>query len=887
MAPSGGEITGQGEGRARAGRALSWRSRAPRVLVALAFAVTLLTLWHSTVQGRARVAPPTPQAHVVREAGLRSAVVVGREEGKALLMWRAPTIGHVSPLRQEGTRVSFMWTPAGAATAACASHITIDLTTRDIITSSPPTCLPSISNLQSPVSESRDWRLEIGQGSLLPPPVIRVYHDPRNTCRDVPPGRVDVIPFEEYVARVVPAEMPALWPMEALKAQAIAVRTYAWYHVLRARPDWDVSDWSNFQVMCDTRHPRSDAAVAATEGQAITFDGRPILAFYSAQNGHPTLDDPWRLPYIAPVPDPVGLGRPRSGHGLGLSQYGAKGWAVRGWNAYQILAHYYPGTTLTIPPQSPTAVGTLLPPELENMTLGRGYPLYAFLASPRPLAAITVTAQVDDAERVVLTRTGPITPFLGVWIPDETLTSTRPITLSASIVDTAGISSTLGQAIVWRDLRPLTVSLQTVSETVDKRLPFTVNAQMPLTMPFALGVSDNWLWEEGDFRVSPPGAGHVVTDGQALDGWAWEHPKGHAPAILYGPYTDALEPDRAYRAWFRLWVDEASSPEVVAFLDVVDDEGRTLLGLRALRGIEFPGGGRYREFPVDFYLFPRETPRRVEFRVHTTGKVTLRVDRVLVTTLPQVWEETSRWIVPESNGVHTLIAKATTRSGVVAADVPLSVTLHVPDRPLGFVPPTINGWISNPLTLTWRITTAVSPPNPTTFAFRYARGGGPWSPWHPMLGTLVNTRTAEALLPTNHLPEGKDVRVQVRGEDTFAYRATSEPLTLSVDVTPPVLRVLPWRQETLPATIVVHASDVGIGLRDLEIGVVKANAPARRYTIFMGEPVHVLTYTITLTETGMYTLLIRARDALGKSAEDVYTFRVRLPPRGHLPFLSR
>ena len=45
---------------------------------------------------------------------------------------------------------------------------------------------------------------------------------------------VNELPLEEYLYSVVPSEMPASYPLEALKAQAICARTYAYGHMLRA-----------------------------------------------------------------------------------------------------------------------------------------------------------------------------------------------------------------------------------------------------------------------------------------------------------------------------------------------------------------------------------------------------------------------------------------------------------------------------------------------------------------------------------------------------------------------------------------------------------------------------------------------------------------------------
>ena len=130
------------------------------------------------------------------------------------------------------------------------------------------------------------------------PATIRVAHHPENNCRNVPDWQVDVIPFEEYVARSVPAEIPISWPPEALAAQAVATRTYAWYQILRKRRYYDVTDWANFQMMCNGRYASTDAAVSKTTGQYLAYNkdstDAPIIAMYSAKNSHPTLTNPGR-----------------------------------------------------------------------------------------------------------------------------------------------------------------------------------------------------------------------------------------------------------------------------------------------------------------------------------------------------------------------------------------------------------------------------------------------------------------------------------------------------------------------------------------------------------------------------------------------------------------
>ena len=73
---------------------------------------------------------------------------------------------------------------------------------------------------------------------------------------------------EEYLRGVVPAEMPAHWEMDALKAQAVAARSYAmWRREHPAGAGYDVRDDEHDQVWNPALiHPRSDEAVNETAG---------------------------------------------------------------------------------------------------------------------------------------------------------------------------------------------------------------------------------------------------------------------------------------------------------------------------------------------------------------------------------------------------------------------------------------------------------------------------------------------------------------------------------------------------------------------------------------------------------------------------------------------
>jgi stage II sporulation protein D len=249
---------------------------------------------------------------------------------------------------------------------------------------------------------------------------------------------VNEVPLEDYVAGTVLGEVSEGFGDAVLRAQAVAIRTYALHQRATSRASaFDVEAGTRSQVYLglDGESPAARAAVDATRGQILTFDGEPILAaFHSAAGGRtataaevwgrdvPYLvsvgvpgeeDSPdtyWRAPYskaelgdamaaagkdVGVVRDVaiaertasgrsaqvrvrgsdgtkmlsgealrrvLGLTRLRStlfevrrtadgfvfvgsgnGHGVGMSQWGARALARRGSNYKQILARFYPG----------------------------------------------------------------------------------------------------------------------------------------------------------------------------------------------------------------------------------------------------------------------------------------------------------------------------------------------------------------------------------------------------------------------------------------------------------------------------------------------------------------------------------------------------------------
>ena len=134
---------------------------------------------------------------------------------------------------------------------------------------------------------------------------LTVRRDPDNTLRVI-----NTVALEDYLYGVVPAEIGAHVPMEAMKAQAVAARTFALKN--RGKFAWDGFDLDDTTRSegydgWDGETPGSNAAVDATRGQVLTYHGALIDAPYSTDSGGMTACDP-------PLPLPTGRPRrPRQG----------------------------------------------------------------------------------------------------------------------------------------------------------------------------------------------------------------------------------------------------------------------------------------------------------------------------------------------------------------------------------------------------------------------------------------------------------------------------------------------------------------------------------------------------------------------------------------------
>ena len=120
---------------------------------------------------------------------------------------------------------------------------------------------------------------------------------------------VNVVGLEQYLQGVVAQEMPSAWPDEALKAQAVAARSYALSHRVSGK---------GFDLYADVRsqvyggvggeHPRTTAAVQRTKGEVLLWEGKPIDALFHSTSGGKTLAAVEvfgkAVPYLVAADDP-------------------------------------------------------------------------------------------------------------------------------------------------------------------------------------------------------------------------------------------------------------------------------------------------------------------------------------------------------------------------------------------------------------------------------------------------------------------------------------------------------------------------------------------------------------------------------------------------------
>ncbi|MEB3244169.1 MAG: SpoIID/LytB domain-containing protein [Cyanobacteriota bacterium] len=140
---------------------------------------------------------------------------------------------------------------------------------------------------------------------------------------------VNHLPLESYVSSVVGGEMPSSWRIEALRAQAVAARSYAMAHMARpADAHWHLGDttrWQNYEGLNTVSDPTL-TATRTTAGVILSYQGGIVESLYAATQQ---------------------IVEEAHGHlGASMSQTGAQQLAEQGLPFQEILAHYYQGASL-------------------------------------------------------------------------------------------------------------------------------------------------------------------------------------------------------------------------------------------------------------------------------------------------------------------------------------------------------------------------------------------------------------------------------------------------------------------------------------------------------------------------------------------------------------
>jgi hypothetical protein len=163
-----------------------------------------------------------------------------------------------------------------------------------------------------------------------------------------PEGFIQTMDVEEYIRGVIPNEVPATWPEEALKAQAVAARTYALASKSKhAAQGYDLCSTTCCQVYSSKRDARTDAAAEATRGiVGVDANGKLITSFFSALCGGSTtnmsFDGTYAVSYLKAAQCKCQQYKTgTSGHRRGLCQWGAYAEAKDGRSYLQILDKYY------------------------------------------------------------------------------------------------------------------------------------------------------------------------------------------------------------------------------------------------------------------------------------------------------------------------------------------------------------------------------------------------------------------------------------------------------------------------------------------------------------------------------------------------------------------
>lgn len=159
----------------------------------------------------------------------------------------------------------------------------------------------------------------------VPQTAPQALYDGERTLRVLDGGTVREMTLADYLVGVTAAEMPASFEQEALKAQAVAARTYTLYKLVSGSNHGDTADICTDSTCCQAYISIEDAranwggeaaayeakireAVTGTDGEAVLYGGVPILAVFHSSSAGLTraAGQVWQndLPYLQPVDSP-------------------------------------------------------------------------------------------------------------------------------------------------------------------------------------------------------------------------------------------------------------------------------------------------------------------------------------------------------------------------------------------------------------------------------------------------------------------------------------------------------------------------------------------------------------------------------------------------------
>ncbi|MDE6881123.1 MAG: stage II sporulation protein D [Oscillospiraceae bacterium] len=181
---------------------------------------------------------------------------------------------------------------------------------------------------QATLTEDPPPEEEPEQTEPSPPPSTVVGTDRSTTLRVLVSGQLRQMDLEAYLLGVVRAEMPASFELEALKAQAVAARTYTLYKELSGgsanHPEADACDditccqaYKTYEeaaldwgAEAEAYEAKIRQAVEETDGQYVLYEGAPVLAVFHSSSVGTTQDAAavWSgsLPYLQSVETPEG-----------------------------------------------------------------------------------------------------------------------------------------------------------------------------------------------------------------------------------------------------------------------------------------------------------------------------------------------------------------------------------------------------------------------------------------------------------------------------------------------------------------------------------------------------------------------------------------------------